>query len=120
MRAEEDDDDDDEVEVIRVVKPPIKQTSRPPQRLNDVYLVLTCDYPLDNDKWGEHSGHETQDTKILGVFANLKDANREARLEAFFDDETEDSDTELFSWQEERPLEWTARRVWVEKKNVQY
>lgn len=119
----------------------------PPRRLNNVYLVLTCDYPLQNEKWGEDSGHETQDTKVLAVFAKLEHANDFAREEADQDDESDDksdddgsddesddevvdesddnygvgaNDPSLFYWQEEDPDEGTARRVWVEKKTIYY
>lgn len=119
---------DGKVEAKRAGKSAAKPKAKSTKRLNDVYLVLACEKPVSSDKKG---GHETQDTEILGVFANLKDANREAKLEAFFDEdnvndddddeeEGDDSgDKELFDWQDE-PSEWTARRVWVEKRQVQY
>lgn len=121
---------DGKAEATRVVKPAAKPKAKSTKRLETVYLVLACEKPVSKDKQGEHTGHETQDTEILGVFANLKDANREAKLEAFFDeenagdhddeDEGDDSgETELFDWQEE-PSELPARRVWVEKRQVQY
>lgn len=118
------------VEATRVVKSATKPKAKSAKRLDAVYLVLTCEKPVSKVKEGEQVGHETQDTEVLGVFSNLKDANREAKLEAFFDEENDgDNDDEeeaddagdkdLFDWQEE-PSEWTARRVWVEKKQVQY
>jgi hypothetical protein len=97
------------------------------QRLHQVFLVFTCKYPLQNDKWGEDSGHETEDTELQGVYANLKDANRAAKCEAFFDedesdesDDDEDDNDALFYWQEEHPDEWTCRRVWVEEETIHY
>ena len=113
-------DDDDDVVVTKVVV--AKQ--KPVTRLRKVYLVFKCDYPLQNDKWGEHSGHETQDTELMGVYANLKDANQQAKYEALDDDDDDSDDDEseetLFYWEEEEPCEWTARRVWVEVKQIQY
>jgi mitochondrial fission protein ELM1 len=112
-------DTDNEVEVVRVVQATTKPKAKS-KRLNAVYLVLACGVPLHNYKWGEHAGYETQDTQIVGVFANIKEANRAARLEAF-DEESDDADDEdevdvggdeaLFHWEEEEPSEWTARRV---------
>jgi hypothetical protein len=66
--------------------------------------------------------------KIIGVFANIKEANRAAKVEAFDEESDEDDEDEtdvgdnasLFHWEKEAPAEWTARRVWVEKKHVQY
>jgi hypothetical protein len=101
--------------------------SSPPPQLRHVYIVFTCQYPLHNDKWGEHSGHETEDTSVVGVYANLADANRCGRdmSEQYTDDNDSDDDEddeedeeELFYWQDEEHYEWTARRVWVEKQTV--
>lgn len=114
--------DDNEVQVTKVVAPP---------PLQQVYVACSCNYPLQNDKWGESSGHETEDTQILGVYARSKDANAHARSETHLDqDESSDNDddcsdaeskeTELFYWQDDEPTEWTARRVWVEVQTVQY
>lgn len=114
-------DDDDEVQVTKVVAPP-----RP--NLEQVYIAFSCNYPLQNDKWGESSGHETEDTQCLGVFASLKDANAHARAETYLDedesdednDDDESEDTDPFYWQEEELTEWTTRRVWVEVQEVNY
>lgn len=137
---EVDDDDDDEIQIVKVnpapalaprnAPPPASSTSHR-GRLNEVYIVLTCNYPLQKDKRGESSGHETEDTEIIGVYAQLKDANRAAKDEAYQygeeeeeDEEEEDEDDEdsgdLFDWQEDEPAEWTARRVWVEQKTIAY
>jgi hypothetical protein len=99
-----------------------------PERLSEVYVVLACDYPLENDKWGHDSGHETQDTEILAVFANVAAANKFAKdevreIDDQFESDDEDGgndDASLFHWQEEECHEWTARRVWVEKKKFYY
>ena len=98
-----------------------------------VYIVCTCNYPLQNDKWGENSGHDTEDTEILAVYASLKDANRRAKEEKNLDydddgddddkdseNEDDDDDDDLFYWQDDEPYDWTARRVWVEEKTIQY
>jgi hypothetical protein len=104
-----------------------KRQQKEYKKLFSVYIVLSCNYPLENDKWGEHSGHETEDTKIIGVFAKLKDANQRAKEEVEDDDDEDDysedkpsNDKSLFYWQEDDPCEWTARRVWVEKKTIEY
>lgn len=61
---------------------------------------------------------------VIGVFANLKDANKCAKIEAYDGDEEEDDgdddDNELFLWDEDEPDGWKAKRVWVEKKTIQY
>ena len=101
----------------------------PPPRLSSVHVVFACDCPLHiNDKWGERSGHETQDTQLIGVFAQLANANRCAKEEAGQcndedrDQESEgdddDDDGDLFCWQEDDPCEWTARRVWAEAQSI--
>ena len=115
------DDDDDDVPTSN--KRQRTSAAKPPPALTSVYIAFSCGYPLQNDKWGEHSGHETEDTEVLGVYANLKDANKRARLEAYdndddSDDDDDDDDDSLFHWQSE-PAEWIARRVWVEKRKIQ-
>jgi hypothetical protein len=144
---DDDDDDDDKVVVTKVVQTAAHVASASSmtttqqqqvrkggdgsshRRLKSVYIAFACDYPVQNDKWGEHSGHETQDTEVLGVYATLQDANRAAKYEAFEhddDDDDEDEDEEeeegesLFYWQDEMPDGWKARRVWVEEQNIQY
>ena len=101
--------------------------SKPAPAITSVYIAFSCNYPCQNDKWGEDSGHETEDTQVLGVYANLKDANRHAKSETYMDEKSDDDDDDdddddgsLFYWQEEEPAEWTARRVWVEEKQIQY
>ena len=100
------------------------RNSNKPSRLLFVHVVLTCNYPCQNDKWGESSGHETEDTEILGVFAKLNDANSLARAEAYDGDPEKKGDVSddgsLFYWQDEEPMEWTARRDWVEKKQISH
>ena len=72
-----------------------------------------CNYPLQND--GESSGHETEDTVIVAIFANLKDANKRAMQEKECDydseeDHNDDDDySSLFYWQDDEPCEWTDR-----------
>lgn len=123
-------EEDDEIVVTKVVQgvAPKKRRSSL-KRLNQVYIVFKCQYPLHNDKWGEHSGHETEDTEVIGVFANLKEANIAARYETYeFDDDEDDDDddddvvssTTPFYWQDDHPCEWHARRVWVEEQKIQY
>ncbi len=120
--AKNSDDSDDEIQIVSVKQGPP----------NYVFIVLTCDYPLQNDKRGEHSGHETQDTEILAVFANQKQANEYAKTKWYEycdpddDEDYDDDDSEedyvdgLFYKQEEEPDEWEAKRIWVEKKNLIY
>jgi hypothetical protein len=38
-----------------------------------VFVVMRCNIPLQNQKWGEHAGHETEDSEILGIFTKSKD-----------------------------------------------
>lgn len=126
LDSDNDDDTNDE-KVILPAATDSRKRKRPPStttRLESVYIVLTCFYPLQNDKWGEHAGHETQDTEILAVYANLKDANKHAKMEVDDDDDDDenesDDDDSLFYWQEEDTSEWTARRVWVEEQKLKY
>lgn len=117
--------DDSDVEIVKVIPAPQKKKpSIQPRHPSCVYIVMSCDYPFHNDKWGENSGHDTQDTEIHGVFANLRDANRYAK-EEWLEYEGEDADSddngdELFYQQEESPEGWKAHHVWVEKQTVQY
>ena len=131
----EEDEDEDEVEVVGITPgtavPESKAQQQQQQPLlppTSVFIVMTCDYPLQNEKCGEYSGHETQDTAILGVFAKRPDANRFAReewneyagLDDSDDENDDDEDDELFYRQEEEPSEWTAHRIWVEEKPLHY
>jgi hypothetical protein len=93
------------------------------QRLSSVYIILSCEYPFERRNWGEYE-HETEDTMVIGVFANLKYANKCAKIEAYDGDEEEDDgdddDNELFLWDEDESDGWKAKRVWVEKETIQY
>ena len=100
-----------------------------PPRMTHVYVVYRCQVPLQNRKWGEHSGHETEDAEVLGTFASLEDANQEAKcaqseFECEDDEESEDDEDEggddLFYWEDEEPCEWTSSHIWVEKHSIQY
>ena len=97
------------------------------QKLTHVYITFECNYPCRNDKWGESSGHETEDTRVVRVFASKRAAIVAAKEESYFDDEEEDFDEDaaydtrfkaVLFWQEEQPSEWTARRIWVEKQKT--
>jgi len=126
--ANDNDDDDDEVVVTKVIQQPAPSKPKPTKQplLKHVYIAFKCNYPLQNDKWGEDAGHETEDTNVIGVYANLREANQAAKYEAFdeeeeeSDEEEDEDDEDLFYWQEEEPSEWTARRVWVERKAIKY
>ena len=126
VNKEAETNDDSDVEIVKVIPAPRKKKrSIQPRRPSCVYIVMSCDYPLQNDKWGEDSGHNTEDTEIHCVFANLRDANRYAREEWLReydedDDDSDDNGDELFYQQEECPDGWKARRVWAEKQTVQY
>jgi hypothetical protein len=64
----------------------------PRPNLEHVYIVFSCNYPLQNDKWGESSARETEDTQCLGVYASLRDANAHAHAEAHDDYDEDESD----------------------------
>ena len=120
--ATEEEESDDEVQIVKVETGAApKPIQRKKKSIEHVYIVFTCRIPLQNRKWEEHSGHERQDTNLVGVFADRKEANQAAMEEVWaVDDEADfdeacDDGQELFTWEDKEPYDWTALRVWVER-----
>lgn len=136
-KRKRDENDSDDEAVIVGVKPgtnfSTSETGSP--RRSSVYLVFA--------EWGHPYGHESKETKRLmqGVFANVEDANRRARILAGVEkcdgnhevkeEENKDKDEKHadeftisefpFRWEDHDDCEgFLCRRVFVAMERIQY
>jgi alkyl sulfatase BDS1-like metallo-beta-lactamase superfamily hydrolase len=96
--------------------------------------VWTCNYPPKKAQQQKkktkkktrsvHPGHETEDMQVLGVFANLRDANQWAReigSHAGFHNYESDTDVLCLKHKYISPCgKEKTRCVWVEEQEIEY
>ena len=115
----------------------VPSSKRTNSRPTSVFVVMTCrvrkngSNEYEDDAAAGARKRSTQNTEILGVYANKKDANLcakdqvqlfqgENHVDEVIDGE-DDGGPGLFHWQEDSSLtESAARKVWVEQQTIQY